>query len=360
MAGNREPRAVAESLVITGASLMALSGPAVLLATATSGTTHVLADVSARMTVNVAAVVIALAGLYALRRRLGVPVTLWRVGGEVLAAGLLVVILRQNLYRLLDLSPLFLNQSPLALQAALLATVPVTAVTAISETWLGRRIRTEQELRWAAYRALEQEERVVRERIFDELHGTVQTKLVLAATTARRLAESSTDEDVRPAAAQLHRDLESLRADDIRGLAHSLQPALIEAGLVPALRSLVARSQAPGRTVTLHGLSRATINATGILDRSQRLALYRVAEEGIANALKHASPTEITVRLAATESLVELVVTDNGSGPRSSAGGLGIEVLRARIAAFDGEVRFLAGPTGATLAAGIPRVPNVV
>ena len=50
------------------------------------------------------------------------------------------------------------------------------------------------------------------------------------------------------------------------------------------------------------------------LSRGSALALYRIAQEALGNAAKHAAPTQIEVRLTRTESDAALTVTDDGAG----------------------------------------------
>ncbi len=59
--------------------------------------------------------------------------------------------------------------------------------------------------------------------------------------------------------------------------------------------------------------------------------LYRIAQEGINNALKHADATNITVALTRSSSGLQLDVCDNGKGlPKSFDSGLGLRVMRYR------------------------------
>jgi signal transduction histidine kinase len=62
--------------------------------------------------------------------------------------------------------------------------------------------------------------------------------------------------------------------------------------------------------------------------------LYRIAQEALTNALKHAAPTVVTVIIRAEDNRVSLVVQDNGRGfdlqSAASEGGMGLVSIRER------------------------------
>ena len=69
--------------------------------------------------------------------------------------------------------------------------------------------------------------------------------------------------------------------------------------------------------------------------------LFRVAEEALNNALKHAHASTLTVRLRTTDNAVELDIADNGRGfdPGRAAlsGGQGLTNMRERVARLGGQ-----------------------
>jgi PAS domain S-box-containing protein len=110
------------------------------------------------------------------------------------------------------------------------------------------------------------------------------------------------------------------RANDIArfGLAEarrstlSLLPSRIgQSGLIEALQMLVDRSNIPGRL-------RCTFDSNSVRDESLPQAvqreLLRIAQEAISNALRHAKPTVLSVRLRSSPPNLVLEVRDNGSG----------------------------------------------
>ena len=88
------------------------------------------------------------------------------------------------------------------------------------------------------------------------------------------------------------------------------------------------------------------------------LAAYRIAQEGLTNALRHAGATEVTVRVRYGPHGVEVEVTDDGRGlgasdPRSA--GHGLVGVRERVALYEGTVSLTDEPGGGVrLVATIP------
>ena len=75
-----------------------------------------------------------------------------------------------------------------------------------------------------------------------------------------------------------------------------------------------------------------------IRDEATGTNLYRIAQEAMRNAVKHASPKRISVRIAFREGNLSMEVEDDGSGLRLAEGrrGLGLEIMRYRAASIGG------------------------
>jgi signal transduction histidine kinase len=79
-----------------------------------------------------------------------------------------------------------------------------------------------------------------------------------------------------------------------------------------------------------------------------REGAYRVVQEGLTNAIKHAAGSDVLVRLGVHERALEVEVRDSGSAAPSplarSGAGLGLAGMRERVEALGGELE--AGPLG--------------
>ena len=123
-----------------------------------------------------------------------------------------------------------------------------------------------------------------------------------------------------------------------RSLAHGLQPvANTPEGLVQALREHAARIR------KLYGLScRFTCpNPVEVADPKMATHLFRIAQEAVNNAVKHAKCKRINIRLKVANDRILLGVRDDGNGriPRArSRSGIGLRVMQFPAAAVEGSL----------------------
>ena len=150
----------------------------------------------------------------------------------------------------------------------------------------------------------------------------------------------------------------------LRGALLRLRPPDVEElGLAASLEGLVS-----GWNVRCAGHTRFSITLDGEFDGMPRdfaASLYRVAQEAITNAAKHAQAAQVTLRLCMKEpdgarAYIELAVDDDGkAGPDVAAkSGMGLLGMRERIAALGGRLSIeTARPSGLALRAQIPVPP---
>jgi len=79
--------------------------------------------------------------------------------------------------------------------------------------------------------------------------------------------------------------------------------------------------------------------AVGRLEPAVEAALYFVCSEGVANAVKHADATVITVELAERDGHASVAVVDDGRGGAAIEGGTGLRGLADRVEALGGRLR---------------------
>jgi signal transduction histidine kinase len=145
----------------------------------------------------------------------------------------------------------------------------------------------------------------------------------------------------------------------IRRVMNDLRPALLDdLGLVPAIRSLADDMRERSALAVEVDLPELVPR----LAPEAELALFRAAQEALANVLRHAAASRITVRLRAEPTTLRLVVRDNGKGLPTGAGGaleslanLGLAGMRERITAMGGKVTVVNGaPDGVALTVELP------
>jgi signal transduction histidine kinase len=238
-------------------------------------------------------------------------------------------------------------------------------VTQVAATWtslvgvpfatgraVGSRVALTEELRANAERLeREQQERArhaavaERNRIARELHDVVAhsvSVMVIQTQAARRVAAgdreaardalSSVQSCGRDALMEMRRMIGVLRHGD-EELAGATAPALSQLG------ALVARARAAGLPVELRIDGEARDLSPGL-----DLVAFRVVQEALTNAIKHAGPARALVTVSFTTGALELEISDTGHGRARADGdadamGQGLVGMRERLGLYGGELQ---------------------
>lgn len=170
------------------------------------------------------------------------------------------------------------------------------------------RLEERRELSKLVEQRIDEERRMIARELHDEFAQSVTAIRSLAVAVKAQIPDSSSSahkaaEVISSEAARLY--------DSMHGLIPRLAPiALDTLGLAETIQGLVEewRRRHPALKIMLRQ------NLPDTLGQSVALTLYRVVQEAIVNALRHANPTEIDVDIACTETRVVVTVTDNGVG----------------------------------------------
>jgi len=189
-----------------------------------------------------------------------------------------------------------------------------------------------------------------RSRLARDLHDSVTQSLhssTLLAEAGQRLAGSGDIERARGYLIRLG-EISQQALREMRLLVYELRPLVLkEFGLVGALQQrLDAVERRSGVDVQL------SIEEELELSESIEEELFRIAMEALNNALKHASPTRVTVALRKEEKrkmpCIELSIVDDGVGfdsdTKDDEGGLGLVSMQERIDKLGGELTILSTP----------------
>jgi signal transduction histidine kinase len=196
-----------------------------------------------------------------------------------------------------------------------------------------------------------------RQRLSRELHDSVTQALYsvnLYAEAARRALKAGKKEVSLENLKKL-REMTREALLEMRLLVFELHPSILEKeGLVAALQSRLAAVE-----------SRSGLQ-TGIqVEGERRLAigleeeLYRIAQEGLTNAVKHAHARTVRIDLKYTPGQVRMELSDDGAGfdpgAVNGSGGMGLRSIRERVRKMDGSLVIGSSPeTGTTLVITIP------
>lgn len=243
----------------------------------------------------------------------------------------------------ITISPGNKHLSDVATSWAVVVAVPFAAGRAIaSRAALTRELlanasRLEREQQERARQAAAQE----RSRIARELHDVVAhsvSVMVIQTQAARRVAADDPDTARealrsvqacgRDALAEMRRMIGVLRHGDEQ-LAGAAAPALSQ------LNDLATRARAAGLPVELRIEGDPHPLPAGL-----ELVAFRVVQEALTNAIKHAGPARAVVRVAFTGAELEIDITDNGRGPTKErgTGGHGLLGMRERLILYGGEL----------------------
>jgi len=227
--------------------------------------------------------------------------------------------------------------------------------------FVGRTVHAQR----ASVRALEERARVAEEnqraladqavaderrRIARELHDVVAhhvSVMGVLATGARRVlsrdpaaaddALGSIEETGRTTLRELRRLLDVLRTDTEPAADLTPQPGLA------GIETLIEQVREAGLPVTLH------VDGTPVpLDPGVTLTIYRIVQEALTNALKHAGNATAQVRLGFEPRWLTVEISDTGRGPTPEPRrvGHGLVGMRERIALYGGTLRTGPRPGG--------------
>ncbi len=237
------------------------------------------------------------------------------------------------------------------------------ALTAFATVWavlVRRRVlrrRAEAAVRDASRRAfeatlLEHTARGERARIARELHDVVAhhiSMISVQAETARLAVPGMPDEGARrllaigdtarTALTEMRRLLGVLREDAGAGPARRPQPGLRQ------LLDLIDETRASGAA----GVRLIVRGDVAALDPGLELAAYRIVQEALTNARRHAPGAAVDVEFDYAADALRVTVRDNGPGPGGGTAGHGLLGMRERAAAAGGDVRTGPGPVGGFL-----------
>ncbi len=149
--------------------------------------------------------------------------------------------------------------------------------------------------------------------------------------------------------------------DKVRAISHRLHPSTLEySGLVPALESLVSDAdvlERPRVHLVADPLPETIPTATTV-------ALYRIAQEAVHNAVKSADAENVSIHVAANDGHLSLVVIDDGCGfkpdPSRRSAGLGLISMEERARDLGGHFAVHSAPgSGTRVEVDVPFAPSL-
>ena len=207
-------------------------------------------------------------------------------------------------------------------------------------------IQLEKEKQLIATRSLLAGEEIERTRLAGDLHDGLGGLLTGVKLKLSSMKENSIITSENLAHFNHALDLLDTSIAEMRRVAHNLMPeTLMHYGLQTAIADFV-------RQVEPEGLPVIRFNSFGEnlrFEKELEITVYRITQELVNNALKHANAKQIEVQLFTEKSRVSLQVLDNGTGfnPNLANGqtsGKGLKNINDRINAFNGHFEILSEP----------------
>lgn len=194
-----------------------------------------------------------------------------------------------------------------------------------------------------------------RERWARELHDdTLQHLAAIRISLATALQDTSERRPARieSAAEEAMARLEN-QINELNRLINDLRPAALERlGLAGALEALAEESSARGGVEV-----ETTIEIGEEPGRDEERLVYRLVQEALTNAVKHANASQVTVSVQEDDGEIRIAIRDDGDGfdPASPTAGRGLTGMQERIELLGGEIEVSSKPgEGTAISARVP------
>ncbi|MFD1671889.1 sensor histidine kinase [Agrilactobacillus yilanensis] len=181
-----------------------------------------------------------------------------------------------------------------------------------------------------------------RKQISEDLHDSIAQGIFTAIMGISRLISEQSTASKADFAKQGDLLQVQLREvlNEVKGMALDLRPsALDDLGLVPALKTLIQRLQ-ENTGIQITFINRLSPEVT--IPNDVAIVVYRIAQEAMSNAIKHADTDEITLLLLTHNKRISLEVIDSGKGfdiekmGQPNGRSLGLLNMNERVKALNG------------------------
>ncbi len=177
-----------------------------------------------------------------------------------------------------------------------------------------------------------------RARIADTMHDQVGALLFSAKVQSGVLAKKSIGEENQSQAARIE-ELVILGIEEMRKSIQALSPSLLEKlGFVKAIEEFVRLMNINSEINTLFDLN-GEYESVG---KKNEIAIYRIMQEVVNNALKHSKASNIIINMSQDNSLLHISIKDDGIGfnteDKKDDTGLGLKNIEHRVFLLNGNI----------------------
>lgn len=218
-------------------------------------------------------------------------------------------------------------------------------------------LRDSEERLRAAHAKLVSAREEERRRLALELHDSVGQKLIAAKLKLGSAIAIGIPDDLSDLSRTLKELQEQLSglSTEVREVSRQLYPQTLEAlGLPASLRQLAKDWGSEGPRIEV----RCDTDEDHRLAPDVEIALYRIAQEGLTNAIRHARPRRVTVRLSGDREQSRLSIVDDGRGfqvGRAARRGLGLDSMRERAESIGAKFELTSRPGRTCVQVSLPQ-----
>ena len=186
-----------------------------------------------------------------------------------------------------------------------------------------------------------------------QLHESLAQSLA-ALTYQLSAAERDNNGSASCPALQAAKETAALALEEIRRLSVTVHPRVLDDfGLVAGLRHLSKIWAESSASVSVHVAASSVPQLTGLRGEVAAV-LYRVAEEAVSNAARHAKAERVEIAAGATPAGIWMEITDSGVGfdqadSRVAGDGTGLFVMQQRVALINGCLEIETAPGRGTV-----------
>lgn len=206
--------------------------------------------------------------------------------------------------------------------------------------------KEKQEFGLKIIEAQEEERRKLSREIHDGPAQMLANILLRSEIVERTMQERS----IEAAVTEIHSVRKMIRSSlyEVRRIIYDLRPmALDDLGLIPTIRKYIA-NLADYHQIEIDFV---VIGEEKRLQQKYEVALFRLMQESVQNALKHASPRRIQIKLQIQQDFIVMVVKDDGKGfdiNIKKSDSFGLMGMRERVEMLEGEMEITSKPNAGT------------
>lgn len=215
---------------------------------------------------------------------------------------------------------------------------------------ISERKRAEEALKFLGSRLIAAQEDE-RKRVARELHDDLNQRMAVLSIELEQLSQKIEKPfSLRKRVQKLQLQAQEI-STDIHRLSYKLHPSKLDhLGLAAAVKTLCDEL-----SLTQNGKLRVHFHQTGLpaeLSKDVTLCLFRIAQEGLRNCVKHSGAELVQVMLTKTDHSIRLSVSDNGCGFNTRSElmekGLGFISMQERLRLVGGEIDVFSKPRRGT------------